>query len=1186
VTTIASPKAVGRIVVLLVLATTLTSAAVAQPTFDKSFHPADIGPGSVSTLRFDITNADSFAVRNLAFSDNLPAGVIIATPAQATSTCVGGTIDAPDGGATITFSGGGIGAGTSCSITVDVTSSAPGTHTNVSGDLTSDAGNSGSATADLNVVTDRPGFSKSFSPASVSFGGRSTLTFTIDNSANASAATNLTFVDNLPTGMSVASPASASTDCGGGVLSAAAGSSLISLVSSFPGVASVGAGAVCHVTVDVVGGGVGTLANTTSELSSAPPVGSPVRSSGKAAATLTVTVDNLSLTKTFLDDPVAPGDDVTLEFTIRNLNRSSPATDLAFTDDLDAVLSGLVAVGLPLTDPCGAGSSLSGTSTLSLSGGSLAGGESCTFAITLQVPASSATGTYANTTSPVTGDVGGRSVSGNAASDLLFVRSMPLFTKTFLTNPVGAGDTTTVEFTIVNTSASPASDIAFTDNLDGFVTGLVVSGVPASGVCGPGSTLSATLIGGNLHLALTGGSLGGSASCTFDADLQLPLGLPAGPAVNTTSTLSLTLEGESLVGNPATDTLVIVGAPRLQKQFTDDPVAPGGTVNLQFTLDNGGEANGAATDIAFSDDLEATLSGLVATGLPLTDVCGAGSQIDGTSNLNFTGGSLATGESCTFSVTIQVPADALPGRYTNETSNVMATVDGLTVVSGTAAAQLQIAGLSLTKTFVDDPVVAGGSVTLEFSLQNSSATEEANSIAFTDNLNATLPGLVATGLPLSDVCGTGSSLNGASGNALLVFQGGSLAAGTSCTFSVDLQVPAGAASNFYVNTTSALTANIGGQGVVLDPATDQLTVSSDVLLLTKEFTNDPATPGGTVQLTFALTNLASDEATDIEFTDDLDATLSGLVALGLPLADPCGAGSQLDGTGLLTLTGGTLPAGSSCTFSVTLAVPSEVLSGTFATNVTSQVTGIVVGLPVSGDPASDVLRIDLLDFTKSFDGPVEAGDVVRLTFHIENSSQTEGVNGLSFGDDLDAVLPGLTAVGLPASDVCGAGSLLEGTSFLTLSDGSLLPGGSCTFGVFLQIPATAPVGSYLNVTTDLRQFGFSVGSPATATLTVFEVTDEDGDGVLDDEDVCPGTVIPEGVPTNGLGTNRYALVDGDGIFDTTHPNGHGHSEVFTIFDTAGCSCEQIIVGLDLGKGHVKFGCSIGAMREWIELVSP
>ncbi len=103
-------------------------------------------------------------------------------------------------------------------------------------------------------------------------------------------------------------------------------------------------------------------------------------------------------------------------------------------------------------------------------------------------------------------------------------------------------------------------------------------------------------------------------------------------------------------------------------------------------------------------------------------------------------------------------------------------------------------------------------------------------------------------------------------------------------------------------------------------------------------------------------------------------------------------------------------------------------------------------------------------------------------------------------------------------------------------------------------------------------------------LVLYVFKDEDHDGVPDAQDVCLGTAIPEGVPTQSLGTNRWALVDDDTIFDTTPPSGNGPGLSFTIEDTAGCSCEQILEAQGLGDGHTKHGCSNGAMLNWVALV--
>ena len=247
------------------------------------------------------------------------------------------------------------------------------------------------------------------------------------------------------------------------------------------------AGALCTVSADVTAAAAGTLVNISGELTSTPPQGA-TRSSGVASAQIEVTTGAMFAVKAFSNDPVVPGDTVILEFTIVNTDRSAPATAVSFTDDLDATLSGLAATGLPMNDVCGAGSQLTGASLLDLTGGSLPPEGSCTFAVTLQVPAAAAAGVYPNTTSAITADIGGSPFVGGPATDSLVLNHAPLLTKSFLTDPVGAGQTTTVEFQITNTSStSIASDIAFVDNISAFLSGVAATALPTNGFCGAGS---------------------------------------------------------------------------------------------------------------------------------------------------------------------------------------------------------------------------------------------------------------------------------------------------------------------------------------------------------------------------------------------------------------------------------------------------------------------------------------------------------------------------------------------------------------------------------------------------------------------------------------------------------------------------------------------------------------------------
>ncbi len=313
-----------------------------------------------------------------------------------------------------------------------------------------------------------------------------------------------------------------------------------------------------------------------------------------------------------------------------------------------------------------------------------------------------------------------------------------------------------------------------------------------------------------------------------------------------------------------------------------------------------------------------------------------------------------------------LPELAAAGGHTNTTSSVVATVLGVTATGNAASDDLEIAGLVFTKEFIDDPVLPGDTVTLRFTLDNMHPTDDATGIFFTDNLGAfggTLSDLAAEApLPDTSTCGAGSSI---AGTTSLIFSGGTVDAGTSCFFDVTVRVPAGAADGTYNNVTSSVIATLGGSPIVGDPATDTLIVNSDLLAFTKEFTDDPVAPGGTVTLEFSLTNQATEAVSDIQFTDDLEATLAGLVATGLPIGACGGTVSTPDGGSTIVFTDGNLAAagaaGDSCTFSVTLSVPPDVLLGTTVTNTTSQVTGTLGGgekLGVTGGPAIDELLID------------------------------------------------------------------------------------------------------------------------------------------------------------------------------------------------------------------------------------
>ena len=860
------------------------------------------------------------------------------------------------------------------------------------------------------------------------------------------------------------------------------GTSIVSLSGG-----GVAAESTCTVSVDVVATGGGMLNNISGELRSGLESGV---SSGTASATLEVTVDTLHLTKSFTDDPVPPGGTVTLQFTIDNFDRDFPATGVGFTDDLTTAVPSLTFDSLVSND-CGGNVSGAGTTMITFSGGTVPMESSCTIEVSLSVPAGAPVGIHPNTTGAITATVGGSPVTGNMASEDLFVSPIPTLTKEFIDDPVNPGETVTLRFTITNTSTtSSATDIAFEDLLPTVLP--TASMTPANGDCGAGSIITFTSLS-NLPppeatipatISVSGATLdpapGAGSSCTFDFVLDVAADAAAGDFLNTTEEITATVDGATRTGSPASDDLMVLAAPSLQKSFTDDPVEPGGTVTLEFTLIHSPDATGSATGITFTDDLAPVLAGLTAN-LPSSPdpPCGGGSTLVGTAGdtlLTLMDGTLTDpGDSCTFSVTLDVPAGAAAGDHTNTTSLVTAMVGGSMVTSATASDDLEVAGLTFTKEFLDDPAIPGDTVTLRFTIDNVHPTDDATISSFTDNLGAfegALTGLAATGGPTTNTCG-----GALAGTTSLTYSGGSVMSGTSCTIEVPVLVPLGAADGTYVNTTGSLFTSLG----TIDVATDELIVSSKLLFLTKEFTDDPIPPGGTGTLEFTLTNLdASQAASSIGFIDDLETTLSGLTATALLINTcvPVMIGSDV------SLGGGSLSAGASCTISVEVTVPVLAAPG-FYPNTTSGVTGMIGGLPVTGDPKVDDLTIGALGFSKSFSGMPEAGDPVTLTFTISNTSATVQTD-IGFTDDLDAVLSGLAPTSLP-SDPCGLGSTISiavAPATIAVTGGTVAAGGSCSVIVPLLVPVTASVNTYTNTSSDLFQAGVVVVPPATASLVV------------------------------------------------------------------------------------------------------
>ncbi len=202
--------------------------ALVAPTVAKVFAPATITSGGTSVLTITLNNNNATAATlSAALVDTLPAGVTLAN-ATFGGTCTGAKTGTA-GGSTVTYASGATipgGAPGSCTITANVTSSTPGTVTNTiaAGALqTNNGNNAAAATANLTVTANVPTVAKVFAPATITSGGTSVLTITLNNN-NATAATlSAALVDTLPAGVTLANATFGGT-CTGAKTGTAGGS--------------------------------------------------------------------------------------------------------------------------------------------------------------------------------------------------------------------------------------------------------------------------------------------------------------------------------------------------------------------------------------------------------------------------------------------------------------------------------------------------------------------------------------------------------------------------------------------------------------------------------------------------------------------------------------------------------------------------------------------------------------------------------------------------------------------------------------------------------------------------------------------------------------------------------------------------------------------------------------------------
>jgi uncharacterized repeat protein (TIGR01451 family) len=303
-----------------------------------------------------------------------------------------------------------------------------------------------------------------------------------------------------------------------------------------------------------------------------------------------------------------------------------------------------------------------------------------------------------------------------------------------------------------------------------------------------------------------------------------------------------------------------------------------------------------------------------------------------------------------------------------------------------------------------------------------------------------------------------------------------LAAGASCTISAVFAPVSGDQGN---TVTGAVTIVDDNHGITGNTDTITLTgVGSAPLtappVIAQAFGAATIPLNGSSSLTFTISNPNSTAAlSGIAFSDVFPAGL--IVSPSPALNSSCGGtATAAAGSGIVSLSGGTLAANASCTVSLNI-------TGTAAgaMNNSVQVTSTEGGSGNTSTASITVVAPPVI--IKAFGAAsIPLNGSTSLTFAIQNNNTTTTLSGVGFTDTLPAGLVVATPNGLTGN--CGGGTITATTASgsVSLTGASIAASASCTFAVNV----TSTTGGVKNNTTgNVTSSEGGTGGTASASIT-------------------------------------------------------------------------------------------------------
>jgi uncharacterized repeat protein (TIGR01451 family) len=772
---------------------------------------------------------------------------------------------------------------------------------------------------------------------------------------------------------------------------------------------------------------------------------------------------------------IASGGQSTVTITLTNSN-PVPITAAGFTDTLPTAAGGapgnmtIANPPAPSTTCTGVPvyTAVNGSGSFTVSGLTVPASSSCT--VSFSVTAAQA-GIYVNTI-PAGGISGSTGASTKPATASLNVANPilpPTIAKTFTTNPILPGGTTTLSFTLTNPNTGTAiNSVGFIDSLPNNIT---VAATPnITNTCGGTVTAAA----GSASISLnTNGTIPANGNCTVTVNVT---GTVPGIYQNTTGQVV----GDAGTGNTASATLTIMAPLVIGKTFLTNPVQQATATTLQITLSN--PNNFTVTGAAFLDTYPTGLINSTPANAAVSCTGGGTSTLQGGGNggstVGITAGSIPAGSSCTVTVSVQAAA---AGLYTNSTGTVTTTNAG---TSPAVTAGLDVlAPPVVTESFSPAQIASGGSATMTVVVSNpTSNTASLTGVVLSDTYPTGMTNAAAGSAPVCTTGGSATLIGGVSGLATVGLTSGIIPPGGICTITQQVT-----ATQDATNTTNAPTSTNGGTGIAAS-AFLKLMIP---LQVSKTFSVNNIARNTNFTMTITLSNANPVAVTGVAFTDTYPTTPSTITNGATPgVINSCGGTVTAAANGAsLALANGVVAANSSCAITVTVIFPSSASNNQTVTNtipdtpaagsVTTTNAGGSLGDSATVSVGTGTRRVVL---TKTFSPEtILPGATTTLTFTILNPA-TGNASTLAFTDTLPA---GVTATNVTntTAGTCPGNYTITGGNLITYTGGATNLGtnASCTFSIATITSATP--GIYLNRTSQISA-STGTGNYGEDTLSV------------------------------------------------------------------------------------------------------